>query len=317
MDSQPLLVYTHPSCLEHHPGAGHPEHQGRLRAVLEALKSAFADRLSFAKAPAASKTQLLRVHSARLVDELHRCSPTAGTFQIDADTTMSPASLEASLRSCGAVCVAVDAVMIGPNRRAFCAVRPPGHHSTADQAMGFCLHNQIAVGAAHALAEHALERIAIVDFDVHHGNGTQAIFAHNRSVLYVSSHQSPLYPGTGHESDTGLDNLVNGELLPGNGSIEFRRLWTERLLPAIDRFAPQLVLVSAGFDGHRLDPLADLNLCAEDYHWLTLELLALADKHCQGRMVSVLEGGYSLTALRQCCVAHVGAMLAERVAVDG
>jgi acetoin utilization deacetylase AcuC-like enzyme len=255
---------------------------------------------------------LLRVHSARLLADLRQSSPTAGTHQIDADTAMSPASLEASLRSCGAVCAAVDAVMQGPNLHAFCAVRPPGHHSDADQAMGFCLHNQIAVGAAHALAAHPLERVAIVDFDVHHGNGTQAIFAGNRRVQYVSSHQSPLYPGTGRESETGVDNLANGELLPGSGSAEFRRLWIECLLPAIDRFAPQLLLVSAGFDGHRLDPLADLNLRAEDYHWLTLELLALADTHSQGRMVSVLEGGYSLTALRQCCVAHVGAMLALR-----
>ncbi|MCB1612436.1 MAG: histone deacetylase family protein [Xanthomonadales bacterium] len=312
-----MLVYTHPACLDHQPGPGHPEHPGRLGAVLEALKSAFADRLSFVEAPAATETQLLRVHSARLLAQLQQSSPDAGLFRIDADTTMSPASLDASLRCCGAVCAAVDAVMHGPGVRIFCALRPPGHHSTADQAMGFCLYNQIAVGAAHALEAHALERVTIVDFDVHHGNGTQAIFIDDPRVQYVSSHQSPLYPGTGREAETVPDHLVNGVLLPGSGSSEFRRLWTERLLPAIDRFSPQLLLVSAGFDAHRLDPLADLNLGADEYHWITLELMALADKHAGGRLVSALEGGYSLTALRQCSVAHVGAMLAERTGVEG
>ena len=306
-----MLIYTHPSCLDHDPGAGHPEHPGRLRAVLEALTSAFADRLCFVEAPAATDAQLLRVHSARLLAELREASPSVGRHRIDTDTAMSPASLGASLRSCGAVCAAVDAVLSGPERRIFCAVRPPGHHSSADQAMGFCLHNTIAVGAAHALQAHALDRVTIVDFDVHHGNGTQAIFADEPRVQYISSHQSPLYPGSGHESDIGVGNLVNGQLHSGSGSPEFRRLWTERLLPAVERFEPQLLLVSAGFDGHRLDPLADLNLGADDYRWLTLALLALSDKHCQGRLVSVLEGGYSLTALKDCSVAHVGAMLAD------
>ena len=177
--------------------------------------------------------------------------------------------------------------------------------------MGFCLFNQIAVGARHALAVHALARVAIVDFDVHHGNGTQSIFEADPQVLFVSSHQSPLYPGSGGVAETGVGNVVNGELVPGAGSVEFRRLWRERLLPAIDAFQPELILISAGFDAHRLDPLADLNLVAADYHWITMELMRLADRHAQGRIVSTLEGGYSLTALRECSVAHVGALLGE------
>ena len=288
-----------------------------MSTVLEALRCAFSDQLSFVEAPAATEDQLLRVHSQGLLTQLRQSSPSAGLHRIDADTAMSPGSLDASLRSCGAVCAAIDAVVRNPGVRVFCALRPPGHHSTADQAMGFCLYNQIAVGAAHALEAHALERVTIVDFDVHHGNGTQAIFIDDPRVQYVSSHQSPLYPGTGREAETVPDHLVNGVLLPGSGSSEFRRLWTERLLPAIDRFSPQLLLVSAGFDAHRLDPLADLNLGADEYHWITLELMALADKHAGGRLVSALEGGYSLTALRQCSVAHVGAMLAERTGVEG
>ena len=222
---------------------------------------------------------------------------------------MSPASLDATVHAAGAICAAIDAVMTAQPRRAFCAVRPPGHHSTRDQAMGFCLFNQIAVGARHALAVHSLARLAVVDFDVHHGNGTQSIFAADPRVLFVSSHQSPLYPGTGASSETGVGNVVNGELSAGSGSEEFRRLWQQRLLPAIDDFKPELILISAGFDAHHLDPLADLNLGSVDYYWITKQLTGLADEHAQGRVVSALEGGYSLTALREGSVAHVGALL--------
>lgn len=304
-----MLVYTHTACLHHLPGPAHPEHAGRLAAVLEALQTAFPQQLDWREAPAASDDQLARAHSRRLISELRERSPAAGLHRLDADTVMSPGSLEAGLRSAGAVCAAVDAVMSTDARRAFCAVRPPGHHSMSDQAMGFCLFNQIAVGARHALQGHSLERVAIVDFDVHHGNGTQSIFEADSRVLFVSSHQSPLYPGSGSVSETGVGNIVNGELSPGAGSAEFRRLWLDRLLPAVDAFAPELILVSAGFDAHHLDPLADLNLAASDYHWITLQLTQLADRHAQGRIVSTLEGGYSLTALRECSVAHVDALL--------
>lgn len=304
-----MRVYTHHACLGHAPGPAHPEHAGRLAAVVGALQTAFGPQLDWVDAPAASDEQLARVHSTGLISRLREASPRTGLHRLDADTVMSADSLEAGLRSAGALCAAVDAVVNAQSRHAFCAVRPPGHHSTADQAMGFCLFNQIAVGARHALAVHGLARVAIVDFDVHHGNGTQSIFEADRRVLFVSSHQSPLYPGTGAVHETGVGNLVNGELAPGTGSVEFRRLWQERLLPAIDTFAPELILVSAGFDAHRLDPLADLNLCAADYRWITLELTQLADRHAPGRIVSTLEGGYSLTALRECSVAHVDALL--------
>jgi len=203
------------------------------------------------------------------------------------------------------VVAAVDAVLAGEVPRVFCAVRPPGHHATRDSAMGFCLLNGIAIGAAHAVHAHGLSRVAVVDFDVHHGNGTEAIFATEPRVQYLSSHQHPLYPGTGLEDDVSVGNVVNAPLPPRSGSAAFRDAWRTRLLPALEAFRPQLLLVSAGFDGHRLDPLADLELGPEDYRWLSAELADLAGRHCGGRLVSVLEGGYSLTALRECSVAHL------------
>jgi acetoin utilization deacetylase AcuC-like enzyme len=207
------------------------------------------------------------------------------------------------------VVAAVDAVLGGSARRAFCAVRPPGHHATRDQAMGFCLFNNIAVGAAHALVAHGLKRVAIADFDVHHGNGTQAIFEHEPRVLFASSHQSPLYPDSGREDERGVGNIVNGTLSPGAGSHEFRELWDSVLLPRLHAFKPQLVLVSAGFDAHRNDPLADIRLGQEDYAWITERLAALADAHAGGRLVSTLEGGYDLAALAASVSAHVGALI--------
>jgi acetoin utilization deacetylase AcuC-like enzyme len=218
---------------------------------------------------------------------------------------MSRDSAEATLRAAGAGIAAVDAVMAGESGQAFCAVRPPGHHATGSTAMGFCLFNAVAVAAAHALAAHGLDRVLIADFDVHHGNGSQDIFAGEARVMYASSHQSPLYPNTGLASERGVGNLANAPLPPGSGSEAFRQAWRDDLLPRMDAFRPQLVLVSAGFDGHRLDPLADLTLEADDYRWLSAELAALAERHAQGRLVSLLEGGYSLAALRACSVAHL------------
>jgi acetoin utilization deacetylase AcuC-like enzyme len=228
--------------------------------------------------------------------------------RFDADTVMSPDSLEAALRAAGAVCAAVDAAIDGTAVRAFCAVRPPGHHATRNTAMGFCLFNNIAVGAAHALA-CGIERVAIVDFDVHHGNGSQAIFWSEPRVLYASTHQAPLYPGTGTRAETGAGNIVNAPLPPRSGSAEFRNAFTQTVLPALHGFQPQLVMISAGFDAHRLDPLADLNLDADDYAWATRELVDIANKYASGRVVSSLEGGYSLTALRESTAAHVGALM--------
>jgi acetoin utilization deacetylase AcuC-like enzyme len=301
-------LYTHPACLLHNPGEGHPESPTRLAAVLEAIENAQVPGLEWREAPAASRTQLLRVHApthiARVLDE-----PVTDFVRLDADTGMSADSPEAALRAAGAACAAVDAVILGECRRAFCAVRPPGHHATADTPMGFCLFNSIAVAAAHALDAHRLARVAIIDFDVHHGNGTQDIFQHEPRVMYVSSHQRGLYPGSGHADERGAGNLLNAPLPEGTPGAEFRRAWSEQLLPEIDAFRPELILISAGFDAHRLDPLAGLMLEASDYYWLTIELGAIATRHARGRIVSCLEGGYSLTALRECSVAHLRALI--------
>jgi len=301
-------IYTHRSCLEHDPGPGHPESPARLAAVLEALEDPRFSALIRIEAPKASREQLARVHLRELIDSVLDEPVEDGWRRLDPDTVMSPASAEAALRAAGAVCAAVDATITGTHRRAFCAVRPPGHHATHDTAMGFCLFNSVAVGAAHALAVHGLARVAIVDFDVHHGNGTQDIFWSDPRVMYASSHQWPLYPGTGARSETGAGNIVNAPLRPGAGSNEFRAACEEIVLPALETFAPELVLISAGFDAHRLDPLANLQFDADDYAWITARLVELAGRHAQGRVVSSLEGGYSLTALRESVAAHVAAL---------
>ena len=304
-----LRLYTHAACLEHQPGPGHPESPSRLQAVLQALDQDRFAALDRVEAPRATLEQLSRVHAGAQIERVFAAAPQDGLTRLDADTAMSPGSLEAALRAAGAVCAAVDAALNGAAARAFCAVRPPGHHATRDAAMGFCLFNNVAAGAAQALAVHGLKRVAVVDFDVHHGNGTQDIFAREPRVLYVSSHQMPLYPGSGERSECGVGNIVNAPLAPGTGSGEFRAQWHEALLPRIAAFRPQLILVSAGFDAHRLDPLANLDLDAEDYAWLTRRLAELADAHAGGRLVSSLEGGYSLTALRASTAAHVGALM--------
>ena len=304
-----MRVYTHAACMAHQPGPGHPECPARLQAVTDALRIALPG-LDWHDAPMASRQAALRVHAEALVARVFDAQfEDEAVVRLDADTAMSPESPEAARRAAGAVIAAVDAVMRNEVQRAFCAVRPPGHHATRDTAMGFCLLNGIAIGAAHAVHEHALSRVAIIDFDVHHGNGTEAIFAADRRVAYISSHQNPLYPGTGFESDTGVGNVVNAPLPPQSGSPIFRDAWRARLLPALEAFRPQLLLVSAGFDGHHLDPLADLELSAEDYRWISAELRDVADRHCSGRLVSVLEGGYSLTALRECSVAHLRGLI--------
>jgi acetoin utilization deacetylase AcuC-like enzyme len=304
-----LRLYTHPACLQHDPGPEHAERPMRLRAVLQALDVDRYAALDRVEAPLATREQLLRVHGAAHVDRILASAPASGQHRLDEDTLMSPGSVEAALRAAGANVAAVDAVLGGDCQRAFCAVRPPGHHATHDQAMGFCLFNNIAVAAAQALTVHGLKRVAIADFDVHHGNGTQAIFEREPRVLFLSSHQSPLYPDSGREDERGVGNIVNGTLSPGAGSHEFRELWDGLLLPWLDAFRPQLVLVSAGFDAHRDDPLADIRLGHEDYAWITERLVALARTHAGGRLVSTLEGGYDLAALAACASAHVSALM--------
>jgi acetoin utilization deacetylase AcuC-like enzyme len=303
-----VSVYTHADCLDHQPGPGHPESPSRLRSVLQALDDAACAQTERLEAPLATREQLARVHDSAMLDAVFAASPCAGRIFLDADTVMSPRSLEAALRAAGAMCAAIDSVFSPSRRRAFCAVRPPGHHATRATPMGFCLFNSVAVGAAHALAVHPVERIAIVDFDVHHGNGTADIFHADPRVMYASTHQSPLYPGTGAPSERGLDNLVNVPLAAGAGASEFRHAFETRILPELEQFAPELILISAGFDAHRLDPLANLNLDAEDYAWVTGRLVTIAKRHAQGRIVSALEGGYSLAALQQSTIAHLNAL---------
>ncbi|GAB3058745.1 histone deacetylase family protein [Stenotrophomonas tumulicola] len=303
-----MLVFTHPSCLQHDPGPDHPESPQRLLAVLDALRDAFPDRLDWRQAPPAKRGELARVHEDGLIDLVLQAQTTA-LRQIDLDTRTSPGSATAALHAAGAGVAAVDAVMLGDDPLAFCAVRPPGHHATASAAMGFCLLNNIAVAAAYARDRYGLERIAVVDFDVHHGNGTQDIFQHDPRVAYYSTHQAGLFPHSGLRRDRGAGNLLNILLPPGSGSLRFRNVWVEEMLPAIDDFRPQLLLVSAGFDAHLRDPQADLMLETEDFAWITTELLALARRHAAGRVVSMLEGGYDLQAIADCSVAHVGALL--------
>lgn len=301
-----MLAWTHTACLDHDPGPEHPEQPARLRVVLDALRRAYPD-LEWREAPMARRGDLLRVHDETLIDAV--LAPVAdGLHRLDPDTALSPGSARAALHAAGAGLAAVDAVMAGESETAFCAVRPPGHHATGDAVMGFCLFNNIAVAAAHARDRHGLERIAIIDFDVHHGNGTQAIFQREPAVAYFSSHQSGLYPHTGSVHERGVGNVHNVLLPPGSGGFRFRNTWLDTLLPALDAFRPQLVLVSAGFDAHLADPLADLMLEAEDFAWITTELRAIARRHGSGRLVSLLEGGYNLEALAECAVAHAGAL---------
>jgi acetoin utilization deacetylase AcuC-like enzyme len=301
-----LPVFTHAACFAHDTGPGHVETPARLGAVITALRD-HVPGIEWLEAPRATRGQLLRVHEPLLLHAVLDAVPDH-PMHLDPDTVLSPGSAEAALRAAGAVVAAVDMVMSGGSETAFCAVRPPGHHATQTHAMGFCLFNNIAVGAAHALDRHGLARVAIVDFDIHHGNGTQAIFSGEPRVLYASAHEMPLFPETGHPRDRGDGNMHNAALQPGSGSQRFREAWRERLLPAIDGFEPQLVMISAGFDGHRADPVAHVELEADDFAWLTGELASIAARHADGRMVSVLEGGYDLTALSECSIAHVRAL---------
>jgi acetoin utilization deacetylase AcuC-like enzyme len=301
-------LYTHAAFLQHDTGPGHPERIQRLAAVLQAVKEpAFSD-VVWREAPLAELEQIERVHDAEYVRHALASVPETGFVQLDGDTVMSPGSGEAALRAAGAVAAAVDAVIAGTFKNAFCAVRPPGHHAERDTAMGFCIFNNVAVGAAQARAVHGLSRVAVMDFDVHHGNGTQHMFDHDPGLFFASTHQMPLYPGTGARAERGVGNIVNAPLPPGAGSDAFRAAMEKIVLPAIESFRPELILISAGFDAHARDPLASLEFEAEDYHWATAELCALAESCCGGRVVSTLEGGYDLQALGESAAAHLTAL---------
>ena len=303
------LLYSHPACLDHDPGRHHPESPARLRAVLTALDDPEFARAERREAPQAALDDLMRVHPRRHVEVVLGAVPKTGHVGIDADTVLSPASGEAALRAAGAVVAAVDAVMARAADNAFCAVRPPGHHAEPQRAMGFCFFNNAAVGALRAREVHGLARVAVVDFDVHHGNGTQAAFEADGSLFYASTHQYPLYPGTGGLSETGVGNIVNAPLRPMSGSSQFRSALTQRVLPALDAFRPELVVVSAGFDAHKNDPLAQLMLDEGDYTWVTERLLEIAYRHAEGRLVATLEGGYDLAALASSTAAHVRVLM--------
>jgi acetoin utilization deacetylase AcuC-like enzyme len=278
--------------------------------VLEALSAPEFAGLERREAPEAAIDDIARVHPRRLVESLLAQMPVEGYAAIDADTILCPESGEAALRAAGAVAAAVDAVIGGEAERAFCAVRPPGHHAEPNRPMGFCVFNNVAVGALRAREVHGVARVAVIDFDVHHGNGTQARFADDPTLFYASTHQSPLYPGTGAASETGVGNIVNLPLRPMSGSNEFRQGMTRVILPALAEFAPELVMISAGFDAHRADPLAQLMLDESDYAWVTERLVEIAREHARGRVVSTLEGGYDLVALGASAAAHVRALMA-------
>jgi len=301
-----LALYSHRAMLAHEPGLGHAERPDRLRAVMGALDEAIGLDLARHQAPLIADADLLRVHPQAYVDALVAASPQAGLVALDPDTAMSPGSLEAARRAAGAVTAAVRAVAAGETERAFCAVRPPGHHAEPDQAMGFCLFSNVAV-AARAAQAAGLGRVAVVDFDVHHGNGTQAVFQTDPSLMFASVHQWPLYPGTGEASERGVGNIFNALAAPGADRAAWRVAF-ESLMDPLDAFAPDLILISAGFDAHARDPLAQQSLEAGDFAWATRAILAVARARCGGRIVSSLEGGYDLLALGQSALAHARAL---------
>jgi acetoin utilization deacetylase AcuC-like enzyme len=300
------LLISHPACLEHLMPAGHPERPDRLRAIEQALEDERFQTLVRVQAPRAEKEMIARVHPADYIAAIEDAVPKEGLVRLDADTTMSPGSFEAALRAAGGAVLAVDEVMSGKAANAFVAARPPGHHAETATPMGFCLFNNVAIAARHAQAVHGAERVAIMDFDVHHGNGTQDIFWADPTVMYASTHQMPLYPGTGAKSERGeRDTIVNAPLSAGDGGEVFREAMESVILPRLRAFSPDLVIISAGFDAHARDPLANLNLLEDDFAWATGRLLELAEAKAGGRLVSVLEGGYDLRALANSTAAHV------------
>ena len=305
-------LYTHPACRDHDPGPHHPERPERLAAIERAFETLPDGPYDRAEAPAIDLDLLELAHPAAHVERVLAAIPASGYGSIDADTGVSAGSREAALRAAGAAVAAVEAVAKGEVDNAFCAVRPPGHHAEPDRAMGFCLFNNVAIAALYAREKLGFARVAVIDFDVHHGNGTQACFENDPDLFYASTHQWPLYPGTGAPTETGVNrNIVNAVLPPMAGSTEFRSAIRDRVVPALESFQPDFVFISAGFDGHRDDPLAMLNLVEDDYAWATRQLCAVAAGFAGGRVVSTLEGGYDLNALAQSAKAHVEALAAS------
>ena len=304
------LLISHPSSLRHVTPPGHPERADRMRAVEQALEDERFALLQRVEAPEGTLAQVELCHPAAYAQAISEASPQEGLVQIDADTIMSPGTLAAVLHGVGGAVHAVDEVMSGHVSNAFSAMRPPGHHAESDKAMGFCFFNNAAIAARHAQKAHGAERVAIVDWDVHHGNGTQEIFWGDASVLYASTHEMPLYPGTGAPSERGEHGtIVNAPLRAGDGTDVFRDAFESAILPRLDDFRPDLVIISAGFDAHWRDSLANINLKEADFAWATQKLMAIADRHAGGRLVSILEGGYDLEGLSKSTAAHVMALM--------
>jgi acetoin utilization deacetylase AcuC-like enzyme len=303
------LLFTHPASLRHVTPDGHPERIDRIKAVNQILGSEHFRALARREAPLGRDEDILRAHAYEHLERVRAMAPAEGFEYLDPDTPMSPGTLEAALRGVGAATAAVDAVFGGEADNAFCALRPPGHHAETRRAMGFCFFNQAAIAAHHARHAHGAERVAVVDFDVHHGNGTQDIFWQDADMFYGSTHQMPLYPGTGAVQETGAGNIFNAPLRAGDGSEPFREAMNAVILPALDAFGPDLVIISAGFDAHHRDPLGSLQLTEEDFAWVTLKLMEAAEIHCGGRVVSVLEGGYDLQGLSASVGIHVQALM--------
>ncbi|MGB7336178.1 MAG: histone deacetylase family protein [Salaquimonas sp.] len=302
-------LYHHAICLEHVNSPGHPERPDRLRAIEAALSDPHFDALIRIEAPEADVDSFSLAHPGAHVKRIASLIPIEGLARIDADTSACPQTWNAVKRAVGAALAGVDDVFTGKADNVFASVRPPGHHAEKTMAMGFCLINSIAVAARYAQKQYGAERVAIVDFDVHHGNGTQDIFYDDPTVLFASSHQMPLYPGSGALNETGTGNIFNAPLRNGDDGSAFKEAFRNRILPAVDNFAPDLILISAGFDAHRLDPLAGLNLEAEDFDWATGKLMELSTKHCDNRLVSLLEGGYDLQGLAESTAAHVNRLM--------
>ena len=303
-------LISHPDCLLHVTPPGHPERPDRLRVIQSVLEAEEFAYLVREEAPLADDEQLRRVHPASYINVLTARLPNEGFVAIDGDTFLSPGTMTAARRAAGAQVQAVDMIMGGEVCNAFCAIRPPGHHAETRTAMGFCFFGNVVVGARHALDVHGLKRVAIGDFDVHHGNGTQDLCWEDERILFCSSQQIPLYPGTGNADETGAFNqIVNVPLPPGSGGPAFRAGYLGRILPAIDAFAPEMIFVSAGFDAHARDPMANLNLTEDDFAWVTHRLCDLAHKHCKGRLVSTLEGGYDLGSLTSSLTTHVRVLM--------
>jgi acetoin utilization deacetylase AcuC-like enzyme len=304
------LLITHPACLEHLNPAGHPERPDRLRAIERALEHERFQHLGRVEAPAAALETIALCHPMDYVTAIRDATPETGLARLDADTSMSPGSFAAALRAAGGATYAVDEVMAGRARNAFVATRPPGHHTETARPMGFCLFNNAAIAARHAQKRHGIERAAVIDFDVHHGNGSQDIFWSDPTVMYGSTHQMPLYPGTGAKGERGEHGtVVNAPLSPGDGGEQFRAALETVILPRLRDFQPELLVISAGFDAHMRDPLANLNLLEADFDWATRKLLEIADKTANGRVVSVLEGGYDLQGLANSVATHVAALM--------